>query len=164
MTADTRQDVILWTSFGRFALQESNYIRTVGGIRHLISHFLSRDESLRIGQPAVERLVIPYDRRTPKRRGIFVALHASGLSAVDTAMLWPDAILVERVARDAAYRVELLAVRRVARRAGGSRGKRSANRVSITLGMSVLRIWVEGTNYNRRYALTVRIGFNPRQT
>src|SRR5215471_10072987 len=35
----------------------------------------------------------------------------------------------------------------------------SAKRMSIMLDMSVLRIWVEGTNYNRRYALTVRIGF-----
>src|SRR5215510_10728676 len=76
-------------------------------------------------------------------------LEAVGCAAM---LCWAMVSQPARMAIAEADRVSLPVAPRKLRRV-------AANRVSIMLDMSVLRIWVEQTNYNRRYALKVQIGF-----
>ena len=76
-------------------------------------HLDARHEGLRVGQPLVERLLVPDDIGGFQRVGIAVVGQRAGLAAKDAAMARSDVVLVERMAVRAGL-VELLAARGVA--------------------------------------------------
>src|SRR2546422_5654531 len=82
-------------------------------IAHLHVHRLPGNELLRLGEPGVERLLVPDDGRALQRRGIVEALARAGLAAEHAAVRWADAVVVDRVAAHAARFVQRLAVDRV---------------------------------------------------
>src|SRR5271165_2236457 len=87
-------------------------------------HLGAGSDSLGIGQPLVQRLLVPDDIGRFERVGIVVVGERSGLAAEYAAMARPDVVLVQRMAVGAGL-VELLAAVGVAGRRGGAGGKTS---------------------------------------
>src|SRR6185312_5462809 len=91
----------------------------IGPVRRIgyagVSHRGARHHLLGILQKLVERLLVPDDLRLLHGRRIVKTRHAAGQPAEQAAMVWPDPVVCQRVARHATY-IDLLAVLHIRRR------------------------------------------------
>ena len=109
-------------------LQKFDDVGAILLIVEMIEHFRSGQEFLRIGEPLVERLLVPDDVRVFQRVGIGIIRQRSRLAAIDAAVARANFILVQRVAVLTAL-IQGLAARGVAgRTGGGGRGASGAER------------------------------------
>src|ERR1700691_4573539 len=107
-------------------LEVSDHIGPVLRVVQVKEHLGAGRDSLRVGKPLVERLLVPNDIGRFERVRIVVVGQRGGLAPEHAAMTRADVVLVERMAVLAGF-VERLAARRVAGRPGprcpGERGR-----------------------------------------
>src|SRR5438477_2626402 len=85
-------------SLRAFFLQKLDDIRPVLGIIDREHHLGSGDERLRIGEPTVERGLVPNDIRSLQSGRVVVTRDAPRLAAEDMPLAGADFVLVERMA------------------------------------------------------------------
>src|SRR6185436_7955888 len=93
-------------------------VRAVGRIGHGEAHLVAGNGGLGIGEPAIQGARVPDDPGRFHRRRVVEAFREAGLAPEYALVRRAGAVLIDRVAADAAALVELLAARGV-----GTEGK-----------------------------------------